>query len=138
MKNEDLYQELKKRHQAEVNSLPIKFAFSPLQLQKGMQELGLKQTDTDKVVGLGGGGFCLKTDLQVVKDSLNRLNSEMSEALKDDAFLIDALRFELSNHEYCVTYDPDDALEALGLGCYKDIKDDPRIAAALESAIEKL
>ena len=45
------------------------------------------------------------------EDSTNELN----EAMKDEAFLIDAMDYELGNHEWCITDDVSEALIPLGL-----------------------
>ena len=53
------YVEMKERHQKMIDNLDLKFAFSDEQFEKAMQELGLTKDDTDKIVGIGAGGFCL-------------------------------------------------------------------------------
>lgn len=46
----ETYLELRQRQQHEFNMLPLKFAYSDEQFKKGMKELGLDPTDTDKVI----------------------------------------------------------------------------------------
>lgn len=53
--------ELKKRHQDEVNNFKgLFFAFSDKQLREGLVRVGLNETDTDKIVSIGAGGFVRK------------------------------------------------------------------------------
>lgn len=110
------YLDMKTKHQARIDALPIQFAFSNEQFEEGMRELGLSPTDTDKVCVIPYGGFILKTDRDLVLNAFKETNREMSEALSnDDDFCIEALVYEMGNHEYGYTMDPDDTLESLGL-----------------------
>ena len=109
------YEELRANIQKRINELPIKFAFSDRQFKEAMSELGLTESDTDKVRGVIGGGFCLKTDYEKIMKTFLDTEHELEKALEDDDFCVDAIRYELANHEFCYTYDPDDTMEALGL-----------------------
>ena len=109
------YKTLKDKHGAEVNAFPMGFAFSKQQFAEAMNKLGLEATDTDKVLRIPCGGFIRKSDSQAFGDMLTRLNNEMAEAMKDDEFMIDAIVYELGNHEFCITFDPSDTVEALKL-----------------------
>ena len=50
----ETYRELKQRHQKEINDFPIKFAFTPQQLDDGMRELG-----TSEIMQIGTGEFMI-------------------------------------------------------------------------------
>ena len=127
------YQQLKERHQKEFDIFPIVFAFSNEQFAEGMAKLGLAETDTDKIYKLGGtGGFYRRTDSQTLADMLERHKNEMTEAFKNDDFLFQAISYELSNHEFIITYDPEPTLEALGLSL--DDLDDERIYKIYQKA----
>ena len=52
---------------------------------------------------------------RTLRDLHARQSVERSEFLADPANLKSALVYELSNHEYCITYDHSSALSALGL-----------------------
>ena len=106
------YCELKKRIQTEVNDFPMFFAFSNEQFDKGLEKFGCSKTDLFRGPS---GCFYRKTDAAKLKAMTARHNRELDEAMQSDEFMIDALRYELSNHEYCITYDHTDALECLGL-----------------------
>lgn len=109
------YVELRKQHQDKVDALPLKFAFSKEQFKSAMSELGLTEKDTDKISWIGLGGFCLKTDKEAVDRVFDETYDEMNKAMRDDEFCIDAIEYEMKNHEYALTYDMDEVLESLGL-----------------------
>ena len=46
---------------------------------------------------------------------LKTIQEELENALKDKEFLISAFRYEMSNHEYYVTYDKTETLAKLGI-----------------------
>lgn len=50
------YAEMKKRHQEEVNALPMYWAFSDEQFDQQLKELGLTRNDTGKLCKTFGGG----------------------------------------------------------------------------------
>ena len=113
------YRELKERQHKEMNSFPMAFAFSDSQFQEGMRKLGLDPNDTDKVCSIGGGGFILKTDAKALTELINRhgeeMQAEIDADLTGDGFIKDMFIYELANHEYCITYDYEDTLDALDL-----------------------
>ena len=68
------YAEMKKRHQEEVNALPMYWAFSDEQFDQQLKELGLTRNDTGKLCKTFGGGFCLASDAQMIADILDADN----------------------------------------------------------------
>lgn len=98
------YAEMKKRHQEEVNALPMYWAFSDEQFDQQLKELGLTRNDTGKLCKTFGGGFCLASDAQMIADTLRGHRREMEEAISadetGDGFIKDMFLSELSNHEY--------------------------------------
>lgn len=135
MKNK--YDEVKKRHQRRVNEFPMKFAFSDKQFNKGMEELGLKPTDIDKVYPIGGGGFIRKTDADEFNKMWDELRKEHNDLIKadktGDGYIKDMFVSELENHEYAYTYDLDDTLDALEL-TREQIINSPSLSHGLELA----
>ena len=113
------YVEMKERHQKEVDNFPMKFAFSDEQFKKAMEELGLTENDLDKIVGIGAGGFIRKTDVNDYKEMGERQYKEFREAIEKDkvgdGFIKEMFLYELANHEYIITREIDDTLDALGL-----------------------
>lgn len=107
------HQQMKSRHSNEIGNIKGLFwAFSNSQLDEGL----LKTNSTVKdIVSIGAGGYIRRDELQAFKDLLERHATERKERLKDQKILFDSLVYELGNHEYCITYNPQDALDALGL-----------------------
>lgn len=109
----ETYRELKARQQEEFNKFPFFAAFDKKQFAEGMQKLGV--TDKSELYHGIGGIFYRKADAGKLHEMMRRFDDELKEAYKDDAFLYDAMFCELANHEYCITLDSEDALEALNL-----------------------
>lgn len=110
------YQELKQTHKNLINSFPMFFAFSKDQFNDALQSKGLDQS---QIMSIGSGGFIKKSDEEQFDALLNKMNTEMEQNLQNDDFLMDAFLYELANHEYGITYDTDDTLNALGLDAEK-------------------
>lgn len=110
------YQTLKARQAEELNDFTgIFFAFSNKQFKEGMESVGLTEKDTDKIYSLGAGGFILKERSQAFGDMFDKHAKERDELKTNRKLLVDALVYELQNHEYGYTGDTAPALEALGL-----------------------
>lgn len=80
------YAELKKKHQKELNKLPMKAAFGKEQFKKMMEEWGLTTNaeDISKIDMLVGGCYCLKKDTHLFEKHFQRTQKELEEFLKDD------------------------------------------------------
>ncbi len=114
------YLELHERQQAEVNAFPMFFAFNSRQFEEGMRSLGLQPGDTDKIYKLGNtGGFYRKSDSEAFHAMFTRHSKEMEDAIEadptGDGFIFDMFSYELANHEYGYTHDPEPTLRCLGL-----------------------
>ena len=133
------YQEMKDRQQKEFDAFPMGAAFSNQQFKDMMEKWGLTVNDTDKICSIGGGCYIRKTDKEALRDLINRLNKEKQDAiaadLTGDGFIFDMFVYELANHEYCITYDLEDTLDALGLTA-EQINADKRLAHGLNKAIK--
>lgn len=132
------YTEMKNKHREEMNSFPIKFAFTEEQFAKSMVELGLLPTDMDKVYSLGNtGGIIRKTDSKALNDMLTRHENEFRENIANDktgdGFIYDMFHYELGNHEYILTGSVSDTLEALGLE-EQEVNDNPALMNGLRLA----
>jgi len=115
MTNIETYQEQKTRQAEELNKFEgLFFAFSNKQLKEGLEKIGLAEGDTDKIYSLGAGGYILKEKSKEFNDMFKRHAEEKKERKQDEKYLLEALAYELNNHEYCVTYDVTEALDALG------------------------
>ena len=114
----ETYQELKKRQADELNSFEgIFFAFNDKQFKEGMQKIGHDNIDNlkEKIYSLGAGGYIRKDCSQAFHDMFERHAQERRQRNKDEKFLVESIAYELANHEYCITGDVSDALDALGL-----------------------
>lgn len=129
------YLELKKQNELLFNEFSKNniywiFAFSTNEFDKKLNELNLKR---DEIVSIGAGGFIKKENIKNY-NQLSRIMINEIEAIKnDDDELKKAFIYELANHEYCITYDLDDTLDALGL-TRKEIQDDIRLALIMNAA----
>ena len=132
------YSVLKRRHEKEFNAFPMAFAFSDKQFAEAMKKLGLEVTDTDKIYSAPGGGFYKKTDSKALHDLMDRHEKEMADAIASDKtgenFIFDMFNYELANHEFCITYDTEPTLDALGLSL-EDIGKNLNLQVGLRDAI---
>lgn len=131
-----IYEELKAKHQEEINKLPVYFAFGNEQLQERADELGFESIDDmiNNVVGIGAGGFCKKEDYQNITNTFKKHNEELKENLKNDEFLQSAFEYELANYEYIITYDISDTLRSLGI-TLKEYQENERYQNIMKVAI---
>ena len=106
------YQEMVKRHRERVNAFPMKFAFSPSQARKALEELGCPAKDC---IRFKNGMIIRKKDRQELDRLFADMAAEMSAAMSNDRFMIRAIEYELANHEYCYSMDARETAEALGL-----------------------
>ena len=138
----DAYAEKKNRHQKEVNGFPMFFAFTNDQFNAGMKKLGLNQEDTDKIYKLGNtGGYYRRDDAENLHGMFERHRSEMQAAIEADkkgnGFIFQMFHYELANHEYVVTGDLTDTLNALGL-TMEDVQNSKPLSNGLNKAITKV
>lgn len=110
------YSDFKLAEREAIDALPIEFAFNDDQFHDMLKKFGLTLDEKDKLRRIPGGGFCLATDAKMIVETMLSWSRKLSEIIKtDDEFTVDALRYELDNHEYGYTGEPDDALLELGL-----------------------
>lgn len=120
----ETYLELKARQSKEFNEFQgIFFAFSNSQFAEGMQKVGLEPTDTKAIFSIGAGGYIRKDVADKFHELMTRQETERKEQRKDAKRLYESLVYELNNHEFCITHDPKDALNALGLDINEVDKD---------------
>ena len=113
------YREMRARQQAEVNALPLGYAYGDKQFAEMMSKWGLEPTDTDKIYKLGVPGcFYQRKDSDVIKATFDRHTKEFNDAIESDItgedFIYQMFVDELFDHEYSYTYDSDDAIYACG------------------------
>ena len=121
------YYELKEKQSAELNQFPICFAFNQKHFDEAKEKLGVENNSDLRATP--GGGIIKKTNVENLANLWRTQKEEMEKHMADDLFMLDAIKYELSNHEYSYTYDESDTIEALGL----DIKN-PRTLTILNHA----
>lgn len=104
------YNELCRKHAKEFSSFPHTFAFNKVQLAEAREKLG------KNIVHIFAGLFIRTCDIDRYKDMMARHVAEMNEFLAHKENFIDALMYEMGNHEYIVTRDIGEALFALEIG----------------------
>lgn len=111
------------------------FAFSNKQFEEKLKEYDLTKND---IVSIGAGGFIKKEHKELYLQEMNRLddNDAFKQIINDDAEVKKAFIYELANHEYCITYNVDDTLDALGI-TEEEIKKDARLKKILKEAIKE-
>ena len=110
------YCDFKLAERESIDALPIEFAFNDDQFHDMLNKFGITLEEKDKLRRIPGGGFCLATDAKRIVETMLSWSRKLDELIaSDDDFAVDALRYELDNHEYGYTGEPDDALESLGL-----------------------
>lgn len=112
------YLELQKKVEDRFSALPVFYAFSNEQLQKGCEKLGVTEP-TKELVSLGAGGYIRKVDRALLNETLTLCERERDEFLSVPINLRDAFRYELANHEYCINEDDEEVWEAVGLDIRK-------------------
>lgn len=122
------YRELKEKQQKEVNDFPMGVAFGDEQFEKMMNEWGFTTNDTDlqKIVSLGAGCYLRKQDVKAFMEMNSRHQKELKEFRKQKKEFINALVYQLHNHEFGYSRSDDDielALGALGLS-WEDVREE--------------
>lgn len=133
MKN---YSELKERQQKEINNFNFGFAFDNKQFKDMMNKWGLDENDTNKIVRVFSGTYILKSDKTKLDNLFRRHDDELKKAMQDDEFLQSAFEYEMSNHEYIITYNDVDVISSLGLSL-KDFENDNRLLENYKIAKDK-
>jgi hypothetical protein len=93
------YEEMKNKHQEEINAFPFGWAFNQKQFEEMMAKFGLKADDYDKIYSIGNNGFIRKTDSDAMDEMFARHKAEQEKAIADDTtgdgFICDMFSFEL-------------------------------------------
>lgn len=128
------YQELRDSQQARVNDFLNKyafFAFNDDQFAEGVKKLGVE--DLTQLVRIYGGGFLLRDKSKDYKELSESLSDELEEFMTDPENAYQAFIAELSNHEYNITGDPEETLDALGLSV-EDLAQSETLSEAFKRA----
>lgn len=93
------------------------FAFGNQQFEEGCRKFGISPKNAEKeLYALGGGGYYRKTDSEKLAKIFTDHELARARALKEGGvmFAADMFEAELANHEYCLTEDLEETLDALG------------------------
>jgi len=135
-----LYQITKERHQKEFNDFSKEtmfFAFDKKQFEEGMQKLGLEPSETNKIVSIGAGGYLLKDKVDELKNLSKKQKEELKQLRKNKKqFAAGMFAYELANHEFGLTYDLSETLDALNM-TLTSIKKEPETYEALKEVLKK-
>ncbi len=130
------YRAFIEQQQKEFDGFPVLFAFSDDQLAEGCKRLEI--TDPAKeLYSIGAGGYIRKADSASFHELVSRLTAEREAALQEYDFLLDALIYELNNHEYCYSLDPAPALNVLGFAT-DDLKTSEPLRQAYHEALRQI
>lgn len=139
---ENRYQELRERQQKEFDALPLGFAFGDKQFEEMMKGWGLdakKDEDLAKIYSIGYGGYIQKKDSTLLHEIRERHDKEMEDAIVADetgeGFIFEMFLYELDNHEYGYTGDPEGALDALGYTA-DEVLENQKLKRGLEKAVQ--
>ncbi len=134
------YQITKERHQKEFNEFTNKnmfFAFDKKQFEEGMKKLGLDPSETNKIVSIGAGGYLLKNKIDDFKSLSKKQKKELKQLRKNKKqFATDLFAYELANHEFGLTYDLSETLDALNM-TLSSIKKEPETYEALKTVLKE-
>jgi hypothetical protein len=140
LKMKTFYKITKERHQKEFNDFSKKsmfFAFDKKQFEEGMKKLGLEPTETNKIVSIGAGGYLLKDRIDEFKNLAKKQKEELKQLRKNKKqFAADMFAYELANHEFGLTYDLSETLDALGM-TLSGIKKEPETYEALKEVLKE-
>lgn len=133
------YSELRQKQQKEVDEFPFGFAFNNEQFKEMMEKFGLTENDTDKIYSIGAGGYIRKSDADSMHKMFTRHEQERKQAIENDKdgtnYIYEMFRYELDNHEYCITYDLEPTLRALGL-TEEEVNKNPKLLKGLKKALK--
>lgn len=131
------YRQLKDKQEKEMNAFPLGACFSKTQFEEMMTKWGLTPDDTDKICSIGGGCYIRKCDRDAFLSMMKRFEKERTDAIAADetgeGFIYDMFLYELGNHEYCITYDLEETLDALHL-TLEQVNADKRLSHGLKKA----
>lgn len=132
------YREAKEAQQAAYNAFPIGFAFSKEQLKEEMERL--KVSCPDELIRIPGGGFIRETDkeafLKMCDDQDKIMRAYIAADPDGSGFIADMFHTELADHEYCITGDLSETLDALGM-TLEEINADSRLINGLKIALKQ-
>lgn len=139
----ETYTQMNYRHQKYINTLPVKFAFSKEQYKKILDEWGITEEEAHNGVikRIGGGGYIKAADEEMIINVIRAFEEETAEAIKADetgtGFIYEMFLYELQNHEFIITQDTAETLDALNI-TEEDIQNSTALKHGLYKAISEI
>ena len=138
------YNDMRARHQAEVNALPLKFAFGRDQFKRMLEEWNITEEEARNgaIYSLSGsGGYYLASDSDLIRDTFKRISKEEKAAIAEDltgeGYIYEMFYYELNNHEFSYTGDISETLDALGLTA-EEVNSNKALQNGLKKAIKSI
>lgn len=137
------YKELRERTQEEFNKLPIYFAFDDEQYKRLLSKLDLtdEEARNGALMSLPSGGIIRSSDEDLVIGTFKRFWDAKNEAIKEDltgnGFIYQMFLYELQNHEFIITQDPEETLSTLGI-TEEQLNENTALKNGLEAAIKTI
>lgn len=130
----ETYQQLKNRHQAEVDAFPFGAAFNRNQFEDMRKKIPL--SDGDKYYSLGAGVYVRGKDIPAMEEMFKRHKQEKLEFNKNRKSLQQAIVQELFNYEYCYSENDEPVLAAVGYSM-NDFNSDKELQEIYRKAVHK-
>ena len=130
----ETYQQLKNRHQAEVDAFPFGAAFNRNQFEDMRKKIPL--SDGDKYYSLGAGVYVRGKDIPAMEEMFKRHKQEKLEFNKNRKSLQQAIVQELFNYEYCYSENDESVLAAVGYSM-DDFNSDKALQEIYRKAVHK-
>uniref|UniRef100_UPI003F84B68C DUF7659 family protein n=1 Tax=Staphylococcus shinii TaxID=2912228 RepID=UPI003F84B68C len=106
---ENLYIQSKESKQERFNNFDMFFAFDNEQFSKGLEKL---EVNSDEIVSIGMSGFIRKSDVSTFNEMMESFKDEHNKNMKNDDYVYHMFKYEMGNHEYIITYDDSEILDA--------------------------
>ena len=103
------YKEYKKQRQESFNQLPIFVTFN-----QGALNSWVEKIKPFKPISLGYSSFISSEFLPQLEEHSKKWDKIILEKMQEKDFLKEAFKYEMANHEYSYTLEPEDTLAALG------------------------
>lgn len=139
----ETYKAMKDRHQAEVNKLPLAFAFTHDRFIEKLTEWNITEEEAKNgaIIGIGNAGFIRSSDKELVFETLERIHDEEQAAIAadttGDGYIYQMFLYELNNHEFSYTGDVEETLAALQLTA-DDINGSEALRHGLKKAVKEI
>lgn len=134
----ETYQQIKARHQKEVDNFPLGACFSNQQLAEMMKQFGLPNDKSGyaQIVSIGAGCYIKRSDVPAWLEMAKRHEAEMKAFRRQRKELVNALRYEFANHEYQFGNCPDESICApLGLS-WEEVRKDKALLKIYNDALK--